>query len=338
MPTITFMGFYARVFMVYFVIKSIGTTFIDKLIRVMIFLALMSLMFFILMNLMPNFPLYMKPFALSHYEYIEESTNYFVASYYTPFHTFRFVPYNPISFVRNPGFFWEAGAFGGYLIVALILNIMRIGVLFNKQNMIFIITIFSTASTSALVALMALVFFYMLVSSKYKILKTILLPIVSILGFFAFTYLDFLGQKIEHKIKLAQDPSVIYTTTSSRFVDALRDIESFKGHEFLGRGLNRETRFTKIDKQSGYKIRTNGLTDHLVKFGSVFFILTFILMYYSFSSVIKYYDKINKLFAIYAILVILLILQSETYFTLPLFWGLLMLYSIYKNKKGANNI
>lgn len=335
-PPVTLMGFYARVFMVYFVIKSIGTTFIDKFVRVMIFFALMSLVFFVLMNLIPSFPQYIKPFSLAYFEYLEESTGYFSASYHTPFHTFRYMPYNPISFVRNPGIFWEAGAFGGYLVVTLILNIMKTGVFFNKQNFIFIITIFTTASTSAFVALMALIFFYILVSSKYKILKTIILPTISILGFFAFIYLDFLGQKIEDKIKLAENPGVIYTTTSSRFVDAVRDIEAFKGHEVFGRGINLETRFTSIDKQSGYKIRTNGFTDHLVKFGTVFFVFTFILIYYSFFSVIRYYNKINKLFAIYGILLIFLILQSETYFNFPFFWGFMMLTSVYKNTKGIN--
>ncbi len=335
-PLVTLMGFYARVFMVYFVIKSIGTTFIDKFVRVMIFLALMSLVFFVLMNLIPSFPNYIKPFSLSYVEEVEESTGYFSASYSTLFHTFRYMPYNPIPFVRNPGIFWEAGAFGGYLVVTLILNIMKTGVFFNKQNFIFIITIFTTASTSAFIALMALMFFYVLVSSKLKILKTIILPIISILAFFAFTYFDFLGAKIEKKIKLAQNPGIIYTTTSSRFVDAVRDMKAFEGHEIFGRGINQETRYTEIDKASGYTIRTNGFTSHLVNFGSIFFIFTFVLMYYSFSSIINYYNNINKLFSVYAILIIVLILQSQVYFRFPYFWGLLILSSIYSTKKGID--
>lgn len=329
-PYVTLMGLYARIFMVYFIIKSIGTTFVDKFVKVMIFLSVMSLFFFILMNLIPELPNYMKPFSLKQLENVEETTGLFTASYFTPFHTFRYMPYNPINFVRNPGIFWEAGAFGGYLILTIILNIMRTGGLLNKQNIIFIITIFSTASTTSIVALMALSFFYLLASSKFKLSKTVLLPIISITSFFLFTYLDFLGAKVEDKIRLAENPSVIYTTTSSRFVDALRDIRAFEGHEFLGRGPNQETRFTKVDKQSGYDIRTNGFTDHLVKYGSVLFVLTFIYMFYSFLNIIKFYGKMNKLFAIYTILVIILILQSETYFNFPLFWGLLLLSTVYK--------
>lgn len=336
-PEMTLFGFYVRILIAYFILKVIGRSFIEKLVKVMIFLALISFMFFILINIIPSFPSAMKSFALESTEYVEPSTNYFVASYYTPLFTFRYMPYNPISFVRNPGMFWEAGAFGGYLIVVFMLNIMRTGIFLNKQNFVFILGILTTASTASFVALMAISFFYLLTSSKYKLLKTILLPIVSILGFFMFTYLDFLGAKIEDKLRLAEDPSVVYTTTSSRFVDALRDMEAFKGHELLGRGINKETRFTKMDKQSGYKIRTNGFTDHLVRFGGIFFIITFILMYYSFYSIIKYFDNINKLFAIYSILIIFLILQSETYFKLPFFWTLLMFYSVYNNKKGEKD-
>lgn len=335
-PPVTFLGFYIRVFTAYFILKAIGISFIEKFVKVMIILVVISLIFFILINITPSFPSYMKAFALVSMEYVEPSTNYFVASYYTPIFTFRYMPYNPIDFTRNPGMFWEAGAFGGYLTIALILNIMKRGIFLHKQNIVLIIALMTTASTTSFIALMAISFFYLLVSSKYKLLKTIILPIASILGFFMFTYLDFLGAKIEHKIKLAENPSVIHTTTSSRFVDGLRDITALKGHEFLGRGINKETRFTKIDKQSGYQIRTNGFTDHLVSFGGVFFVITFILIYYSFLSIINYFGNINTLFAIYALLIVFLILQSETYFKLPFFWGLLFLHLVYK--KGEKNI
>jgi hypothetical protein len=331
-PFITILGFYLRIFMVYFVIKSIGEEFIEKFVKFMVFLALVSLFFFILSNLISEFPLLMKPFALKYAEEVD-SADKFSASYYTLFHNFRFVPYSPIAFVRNPSMFWEAGVLGGYSAVTLMLNIMKKGVLFNKQNIILMVAILSTASTSSFVALMALSFFYMLASSEYKILKTILLPFLILISLFMFTYLDFLGAKIEDKIKLAQDPNVIHTRVSSRFVDAIRDFTALQDHELLGRGLNKETRLSKVDKQSSYLIRTNGLSDHLVKFGGIFFILTFILIYFSFRQIINFYKKIPKLFALYSIFILMLILQSETYFTQPFFWGLLLLSTIYKEKK-----
>ncbi len=161
-----------------------------------------------------------------------------------------------------------------------------------------------------------------------------MLPAISILSIFLFTYLDFLGMKIEQKIKLAQNPTIIYTNTSSRFVDALRDLNALEDHEIIGRGINLQTRLSKIDKQSSYTIRTNGLTDHLVRFGGIFFIITFMLMYFNFFIVNNYHQRLNNLFAIYIIFIIILLLQSETYFLYPLFWGLLFLYSGYiKNER-----
>lgn len=328
-PWVTLLGLYIRVFTGYFIIKSIGETFIKKFVNVMLVLSVISLCFFLLSNIIPGFISLMKPFAFVYYEEIDSSTNYLSMTYYTGIHTFRYMPYSPFDFTRNSGPFWEAGALAGYVLVAFILNTMVSGELINRKNIIFIVTIFSTVSTTSLVALMAVVLFYLMLSPKYKIFKAITLPIVGALSIFLFIYLDFLGAKIEKRIELAQNPGIIYTTKSSRFGDAVRDIYALQGHEIIGRGINQETRLSNIDKQSGYTIRTNGLTDHLVKFGVVFFIITFILMYFSFYIVNNYYHGLKNIFALYTVFIILLLLQSETYFRFPLFWGLLFLYSAY---------
>ena len=132
-PLVTLLGFYLRISMVYFVIKSIGEKFIEKFVNAMVFFALISLFFFILSNLIHNMPQLMKPFALKYMEEVD-SADKFRASYFTLFHNFRYVPYNPLAFVRNPGMFWEAGVLGGYSIVTLLLNIMKTGTFLNKQN------------------------------------------------------------------------------------------------------------------------------------------------------------------------------------------------------------
>lgn len=333
-PWTTLFGFYIRVFTAYFIVKSVGVTFVDKFVKVMFVLSVISLLFFLLTNTIPDFVSMMKPFSFVTSESALDSANNIQVSYSTGIHTFKYMPYSHFNYTTNPGPFWEGGALAGYVMVAMILNTMITGQIINRKNLIFIVTIFSATATTALVALMALFFFYLLLSPKYKLLKVIMLPAISILSIFLFTYLDFLGMKIEQKIKLAQNPTIIYTNTSSRFVDALRDLNALEDHEIIGRGINLQTRLSKIDKQSSYTIRTNGLTDHLVRFGGIFFIITFMLMYFNFFIVNNYHQRLNNLFAIYIIFIIILLLQSETYFLYPLFWGLLFLYSGYiKNER-----
>lgn len=329
LPLVTIFGLYVTILSAYFIVKGVGQTFVEKYVNIVLIISFISIGFFLILNIVPGLAEYLTSFALHEGPKSIDGNN----RYYLGIITIIISKYQSFDFLRNHGPFWESGAFGGYVLVALIFNIMRTGQMINRKNIIFIVTIFSTVSTTALVALMALSFFYLLSSSRLKLLKVVMLPAVSILGIFLFTYFDFLGTKIEQKIKLAQNPTVIYTTTSSRFVDAVRDLNALEGHEIIGRGINLQTRLSEIDKRTGYIIRTNGLTDHLVRFGGIFFIITFIFMYFSFCAVNNYYQRLNNLFAIYTIFIVILILQSETYFIYPFFWGLLFLYSGYNENE-----
>lgn len=335
-PWVTLAGLYVRVLLAYFIVKSVGQTFTKKYVDIMVVISLISLVFVLLENIIPNIINYIKPYAFYAKEVVLEN-GILKANYYTGIHTFVITPYSPFDFIRNSGPFWESGAFGGYLMIALLFNIIKTGQLFNRNGIILFITIITTFSTTSYVAFAALIFFYLITSRKYKILKMSLLPFIGVLGFFLFTSLDFISAKIESRVELAQRPGIIYTDSSSRFVDAVRDLHAFKGHEIIGRGQNKETRLSKIDKQSGYTMRTNGFTDHLVEFGFVFFIFTFFLLYKSFLAVNNYYHNLNNLFALYVIFIIILVLQSEVYFGYPFFWSLLFLYSVYKKNEKEND-
>lgn len=332
LPIVTLIGHFIRVFTAYFIVKSIGPSFVEKFIRVMVVLALISFPFWIASNTIPGLVLMMKPYALHAREIFEPTAGTLKAEYHIGIHHFRQRPYNPFSFIRNCGSFWEPGAYSGYMMIAMIFSVMKNGVIITRSTIVLMLAIISAVSTTGLVALMALIFFHILLSSKFQLLKPIILPFAILLGVFTFTYFDFIGAKIEDRIKLAEDPAVIYSQRSSRFVDAVRDWHALKGHEILGRGLNKETRLSKLDKQTGYTIRTNGLTDNITKWGIPFWALIFVLLYYSLKLVIVYYEKISKYFAFSAIFIIILLLQAEVYFNFPLFWALLFLYSVYNQK------
>ncbi len=329
-PWITIAGQYLIIFVAYFVVKAVGPTFVDKFIDIMIGFSVISLIFFLLENTIPGFANYLKSYAFTVHEQ-ELYGGVIQGKYYLGIYTFSVMPYEDLFFIRNVGPFWEGGAFAGYLMIALIFNVVRTGKLFNNYGKILVITIITTLSTTGAIALISLIVFYLLAKQNYEILKWPLVFLVALIGMVLFTSLDILGAKVENRIKMAQQPGLIYTTTSSRFVDAVRDFHALQGHEIIGRGINPETRLSKIDKQSGYTIRTNGLTDHLVRFGTIFFIITFVLLYINFYSMNNYYHQLNNIFALFAVLIVILLLQSEVFFDYPVFWAMLFLYTNYRN-------
>jgi hypothetical protein len=146
--------------------------------------------------------------------------------------------------------------------------------------------------------------------------------------------LEFLGEKIEKQLQDAKDvmdlPSLEGESTD-RFVTMLKDWRDFKGHELIGRGIHVSTRYipSMYDIKTDVETRTVGITDTIVKFGLPFFILLIFLMYKSFSSYSKSFSKDGEYMGASIVFIILLLLTSETYFTNPLFWMVIMLQYVY---------
>jgi len=336
-PWITIFGIYVTILTAYFIVKSVGQTFIEKYVSIMLIISLISLGFFVLLNIIPGLAKYLTSFALV---VVEKNVdlNEGNGRYYLGIVTIIINKYQAFDFFRNHGPFWEAGAFAGYLMIALIFNIMRTGRLLNRAGKILIITILTTFSTTAYIVLFILMASYMIAMKHYKILKWLLLPVIISLGIISFFNLKFLGNKISNTIAMAQNISIINDKrVSSRFVDAVRDIRDFQGHELIGRGLNLNTRLSEVSKRLSLPYRTNGFTQLFIKFGSIFAIYIFFLLYSNQSVLIERYQYFHKPFAIINFFIIILLLQAETYFDYPLFWSLLFLYSAYINNEKEND-
>ena len=336
-PWITIFGIYVTILTAYFIVKSIGSTFIEKYINVMLIISLISIVFFILLNIVPGLAKTLTSFALV---VVEKNVdlNEGNGRYYLGIVTIIINKYQAFDFFRNHGPFWEAGAFAGYLMVALIFNTMRTGRLLNQSGVILLIAIVTTLSTTAYIVLFILMASYMISMKQYKIFKWLLLPVIISVGIMSFFNLKFLGDKVSNTIAMAQNMSIINDKrVSSRFVDAVRDMRDFQGHEFIGRGLNLNTRLSEISKRLSLPYRTNGFTQLFIKFGLLFTIYIFFLLYFNQLVLIKRYRHFHKSFAIINFLIIILLLQAETYFDYPLFWSLLFLYAAYINNEKEND-
>ncbi len=310
------LGMFIKILTGYMVVVILGPRFIDYFIKVMFALALMSLAFYMISNL--NIEL-LRPFLVT-----VSGEDAFISKY----SVFGLHTLMSVDTFRNHGYFWEAGAFGGYLLIAFIFNFYLNGSAQKRRSIVLLLTIITTVSTTAYLGL-----FIFLFIAYYKKIKNVLLRAITVLvilagGYFAFYNLDFIGEKIKAQLADATNVHVQKSSTNTqRFLSIYRDIDDFKGHEFFGRGTHSTTRYSYGPAD---QIRTVGLTDILVKFGFPFFLLILYLMYRSICKYLESYGQNDIIRCVSIFVTILVSLMSEPYFNYPMYWSLLFLLFVYK--------
>lgn len=330
-PWMTIAGGIIKILVAFFIIKSVGSTFIEKYINIMVLLSLISIVFYLMISFVPGLHEQLIPYAI--YTSGGEANGGGTERYFLGIGTIIGEEWSDREYFRNHGPFWEAGAFAGYLMIAMIFNVMKTGRVFNIAGIILAITVVTTVSTTAVLALFLLIAFQLLASKKNQLLKWMAVPLVIAIAITSFSNFEFLGEKIDEQLEQSQESSNVGSDKSTRFLDVIRDWEDLEGHELIGRGLHSETRFGKESKESRLILRTNGITDHLVRFGAIFLIITFALLYRSQLALLKHYKQVNKIFALFSTMIIIMLLQSEVYFNYPFFWGLMILYVAYMGHK-----
>jgi hypothetical protein len=332
-PAITYVGFYIRILIAYFIIKSV-INFPDKFVKVMYYISIISFIFYIPVLLIPGFSdILISKFLLYAKVEVGAISRYNIMGLYTivPGHEYR-----------NAGPFWEMGAFGGYLILALVISYLKKPVLNNKINIVLMIAILTTQSSTGYITFLIFLTFIFNREVKNIALKAILAFSMIFVGYFAYTNLDFLGEKIEMQFEEAK--SLVNKTnlegeSTDRFASILKDWRDYQGHELVGRGMHDRTRFTSMyETEDVQDIRTVGSTDIIVRIGLPLFLWMIFLMYKSFSTFSRHHWKNGEYMGASIIFIVLLLLTSETYFGYPLFWITIMLqYTIIENSK-VNNI
>jgi len=218
---------------------------------------------------------------------------------------------------RNAGLFWEPGAFGGYLVLALLFNTIENKKLFNKEFIILLLATLSTFSTAAYLALLFLFAVALLIRNS----STILVGIVTIMPliFYSFFNFDFLYDKLSLQYEVATQV-YRYSGNSQRFIILIKDYYDIQGHFFFGRGWDDTTRFSEDDL---IRIRTVGITDILVKNGIFFFVLLMAIFFKSASNYLRNYGFDGLLILFFFSSTLLMPLTAQTYLNYPLFWGIL---------------
>jgi len=308
----------------------LGTSFIKIFINIMVFLSIASLILFLPLLIKPDLVYaYIGAFPL-HYEFLSETYGIEVTQ-----HSFIFLNFPPDIFerIRNAGPFWEPGVWGGYLVIAFMLNTIWKNSIFNFSGLVLLLATASTFSTTAYISLLFFTGLYYIIKIKNTLLILFFL-VTFMIGFFVvYNKIEFLGKKISQELtEVTFDAN--YQGGNSRMASAYLDLNEMKDNVFYifaGRGVHPNTRVSTKDKNVQ---RNNGLTDMLSIWGLPLFLAFFYFMQKSITAVSRYYREaaiISYLF----VFTIMSISFSEVYFQYGFVWSLIFLYPIFANKRES---
>lgn len=210
--------------------------------------------------------------------------------------------------LRNCGFPWEPGAFGCYLLLTFILFINDIQFLwknYKKKCIIILITLLTTMSTTAYVAIAILGCGYVLLRIK-SYWKYVWLAAIVCGCVYIGQNVDFLAEKIISQSEEATDANGKFNST--RLGSLLFDLYYIDKHPFVGNGLHSNTRYADHQTlvrlwQKGKEAQSgNGFSSIIASMG-----LLFILLYgYILIKKNKNYLSTNDLILIFTGLILLL--------------------------------
>lgn len=239
--------------------------------------------------------------------------------------------YNFMNGDRNPGMFWEPGAFQGFIILVPLFYSDKLKQLWNthkKGCIIMLIALLTTKSTTAYLTFAAFIFLTILLNGRINpILKGV--AMAGIIG--AFTYAwsqDFMGEKIMNEYEEAQTIEA-GEVSWSRMGAMMVDINNIERHPIIGNGFLLESRYGILGE---YMSGTgNGFTGAINIFGIPFIILYLLGIFRN----LPHIPKGNRLIFV---LTITMILFGEYMLNYPFFWSLLFIkYPNYEKNRDTLN-
>ncbi|MGY3213788.1 hypothetical protein [Mucilaginibacter sp. HD30] len=234
-------------------------------VKVMAHLTVISFFFYAiqLVGLRDNLYNFSESLNLQRSYHIDGYTNFVIFTYVKRLHDYR-----------NSGFAWEPGAFGCFLIVALMFNLFLNKFKFDPKSYLFIIGIITTVSTTdylALIVLLFMVYRYRVPRINFGIILLLLI------GGAIFVYIPILGDKIMGTYEEDMDDlrrlkylEIFYRRMNSqvplnRFSSMVYLYETFGWQLILGVSNKYDT---IVNSKFNINI-SNGLFDFMAKFGLV---------------------------------------------------------------------
>ena len=318
------MGFFLRILTAYFIIKNCSN-FLHTFLRLLFFLSVVSIFFYLFFLIFPSIE---ESLFINKHFWDNPTTNEYKKSLiiYNIFREplFGIDALGLFGLPRNSGPFWEPGAFGGYLTLGIAFEL----ILYRKMSrrvLVFLIALITTFSTAGYMAVTVFFLIYFIFLETNKKRKLLIFPAILALSFFLLFNVEFLATKIALQIKGFEEGQIYDTQTDddTRLGSTILDVRDFQRSPIFGTGPSDETRY---GKKEVLFMRTNGLTDLMVRIGILGFLF---ICWMFFHSLKKYFNKIDiskpKTCAYILICITFLISMSETYFNMPFFWSLFLL-------------
>lgn len=324
-PFITVAGFVVRLFIGYAVIRLV-VDFPVVYVRVMVCLAQVGIIFWglgkfgIVKSLLSAVP----PWMLNPWNG-ERAFALLLHTFYTD---------AALNVQRNAGMFWEPGAFAGYLLLALLFCGLWESTPERREYRVSLAWLTAALLTTSSTAGYVLLPFVLLFSFRHtgstvtaQLRRGMLLYFA---GFFilcsavaGYSQIEFVGQKIDEQIrKTLYVPEYNRGMMNTRFGSLLFDWEYIKQSPLIGWGIHPDTRYQMHSEDERATGHGNGLTDFTAKFGLIGLVA---FGYFVWHGLSKFSGRPQRSLA--GVLLILVMLFSETFLNYPLFLGLMFLGS-----------
>lgn len=231
----------------------------------------------------------------------------------------NFTPGHNEMLIRNKGFFWEPGAFAGYLILALLFTLKAVEQVPRRYFFVLIVALLSTQSTTGYLAfLVVATTLYLMRTTKRsgsggRLAAALAVVVFALIAAAAFNKLPFLKEKITEQFEEAQAGEGKYHL--GRYGNFLYDLDYIADRPIFGWSARSETRQVDAEEIAG---QGNGFSGFAVKYGVVG-LLGF--LFFSFTALLKLYG--NKRIAAVAIITIIILLNGEQFLGFPLFLSLM---------------
>lgn len=291
----------------------------ENIVNVIVHLTIVSLIlyFFQLIGFADTIYNFSESLNLPHANTIPGYTNFIIFTFTKGLHDYR-----------NSGFVWEPGAFGCFLIIALLFHFFRNKFLFDKKANILIIGIITTLSTTNYLALIILLFLaYRYRVPKLNVWVLLLIPVFIVLVI----TIPFLGDKIAHiyidDMKGLENLNKIAKYHRDEQIPLNRFASMVYLYDALGPNLilglsNKYDEY--INKTYNLNI-SNGIFDFFAKFG----IFGFVFLVYKYVKYCALYLAKNE-YLVYCVLILLVISFGEPILFLPLILLFLFLPTLIK--------
>ncbi len=199
---LSFFSLSSRMLFPYLMIKIIGDKFFDGLFNFWFVLCLLGFPFFVVESIDPQFVQSLAP-KLNFMTQTEQTEK---GGFYLFFYMHSGWAVFMGAFVRNCGFMWEPGAYSLILVFMIVYRLFCNNMKIDLKVIFLVICILTTFSTSAYLALFAILFIFLYKNQDlYKRYKAIM-PIISlflIIGGYAFySSAEFMSEKIDQYAEL----------------------------------------------------------------------------------------------------------------------------------------